>query len=200
MLKKLFAFFLFFLVAGLGGCSSKNIIVLVPDPDGSTGRIVVSNQSGSVEIDTPYQATTIQDKDSIPSPPETMDKDQITAIFADAIAIQPMAPIHFLLYFERGTTALDASSLSAFPEIVDAIAARNSETISVIGHADTTGDREFNLKLSTARAEVVSRLLIEKGIKPEYLEISSHGKENPLIKTGDNVSEPRNRRVEVVVR
>jgi outer membrane protein OmpA-like peptidoglycan-associated protein len=104
------------------------------------------------------------------------------------------------LYFERGTTALDAGSLSALSEIVDTIAARNSETISVIGHADTTGDRDLNLKLSTARAEIVSRLLIEKGIKPEYLEISSHGKENPLIKTGDNVSEPRNRRVEVVVR
>jgi len=200
MPKKRFAFFLFFLVAGLGGCSSRNIIVLVPDTDGSTGRIVVSNPSGSVEMDTPYQATTIRDKNSVPSPPETMGKDQITAIFADAIAMQPTAPVHFLLYFERGTTALDAGSLSAISEIVDTIAARDSVVIEVIGHTDTTGDWDFNLKLSTARAEVVSRLLIEKGVKAEYLEISSHGKENPLIKTGDNVNEPRNRRVEVVVR
>jgi len=191
--------FLFFLFAGLGGCSSKNIIVLVPDPDGSTGRIVVSNRAGSVEVNAPYQATKIPDRNTVPTNPETMDKDQITAIFADAIAIEPAIPIHFLLYFEKGTT-LDAGSQSALPEIVKTIIERNAVDISIIGHADTTGDRDFNMKLSTTRAQVVSRLLIEKGVNPEYLEISSHGKENPLIKTGDNVSEPRNRRVEVVVR
>ncbi|MFH0994850.1 MAG: OmpA family protein [Pseudomonadota bacterium] len=200
MRKKPFALFLFLLFVGFGGCSSKHIIVLVPDPDGSTGRIVVSNQAGSVEIDTPYQATNIQDKDSVPTRPVPMEKDKINAIFAEALAIQPSAPVHFLLYFEKITTALNASSLSVLPEIVETIIARNSVDISIIGHADTAGDSNYNLKLSTRRAEAVSRLLIERGIKPECLETSSHGEENPLIRTGDNVSEPRNRRVEVVVR
>lgn len=35
---------------------------------------------------------------------------------------------------------------------------------------------------------------------PGALEITSHGEANPLVPTGDNVSEPRNRRVEVTVR
>jgi outer membrane protein OmpA-like peptidoglycan-associated protein len=129
-----------------------------------------------------------------------MDKDEIAAIFAHALAIQPTAPIHFLLYFEKGTTTLDASSIGVLPEIIETIIARNSVDIGVIGHADTAGDRDLNLKLSTRRAEAVSRLLIERGVKPENLETSSHGEENPLIRTGDNVTEPRNRRVEVVVR
>jgi outer membrane protein OmpA-like peptidoglycan-associated protein len=200
METKRLALCLFLLFAGFGGCSSKKIIVLVPDTDGSTGRIVVSNQAGSVEIDTPYQATKIQDKNSIPARPAAMDKDEIAAIFAHALAIQPTAPIHFLLYFEKGTTTLDASSIGVLPEIIETIIARNSVDIGVIGHADTAGDRDLNLKLSTRRAEAVSRLLIERGVKPENLETSSHGEENPLIRTGDNVTEPRNRRVEVVVR
>ena len=129
-----------------------------------------------------------------------MDKDKINAIFAEALAIQPTAPIHFLLYFENDMATLNTSSLSILPEIVETIINRNSVDISIIGHTDTTGDKNYNLKLSTRRAEAVSRLLIERGIKSEYLEISSHGKENPLIRTEDNVSEFRNRRVEIVVR
>ena len=129
-----------------------------------------------------------------------MDKDEIASIFVHSLAIQPTAPIHFLLYFEKGTTTLDASSQGLLPEIIETVIARNSVYIGVVGHADTAGDRDLNLKLSTRRAEAVSRLLIERGIKPESLETSSHGEENPLIRTGDNVAEPRNRRVEVVVR
>ena len=78
--------------------------------------------------------------------------------------------------------------MGLLPEIIETIIARNSVYIGVIGHADTAGDRNLNLKLSTRRAEAVSRLLIERGIKPEYLETSSHGEENPLIRTEDNVS------------
>jgi outer membrane protein OmpA-like peptidoglycan-associated protein len=200
MKKKRLALFLFLLFVGFGGCSRKNIIVLVPDPDGATGGIVVSNQAGSVEIAAPYQATYIRDMKSIPERPITMDKDEISAIFAEAIAMQPTAPVHFLLYFEKGTSALDDSSLSVLPKIIETVVARNSVDIGIIGHADTAGDRNDNLKLSTRRAETVSRLLIDRGVAPEYLEISSHGEENPLFRTEDNVSEPRNRRVEVVVR
>jgi len=35
---------------------------------------------------------------------------------------------------------------------------------------------------------------------PANITVTSHGEGNPLIKTADNVSEPRNRRVEVVIR
>ena len=46
----------------------------------------------------------------------------------------------------------------------------------------------------------VGALLAAEGIDPGALEITSHGEANPLVPTGDNVSEPRNRRVEVTVR
>jgi outer membrane protein OmpA-like peptidoglycan-associated protein len=37
-------------------------------------------------------------------------------------------------------------------------------------------------------------------VDPSIIDITSHGKDNPLIPTGDQVAEPRNRRVEVTVR
>jgi outer membrane protein OmpA-like peptidoglycan-associated protein len=46
----------------------------------------------------------------------------------------------------------------------------------------------------------VGALLAAERIDPGSLEITSHGEANLLVPTADNVSEPRNRRVEVTVR
>jgi outer membrane protein OmpA-like peptidoglycan-associated protein len=70
----------------------------------------------------------------------------------------------------------------------------------VVGHTDTVGDKLYNYKLSLKRARALASLLVSKGVDRSILEITSHGKDNPLVPTGDQVSEPRNRRVEVTVR
>ena len=54
--------------------------------------------------------------------------------------------------------------------------------------------------LSSNRAKAVKDLLVKQGAESNDIRTTSHGKENLLIPTGDNVYEPRNRRVEVVVR
>jgi len=46
----------------------------------------------------------------------------------------------------------------------------------------------------------VASILFGEGVDSSMLDISSHGKDNPLVPTGDQVSEPRNRRVEITVR
>jgi len=193
------------LVAGLllltAACSGpRNLVVLVPDPDGSTGRISVSNEAGRVLIDSPYHSTSIKDGKSAPTSPVAMEKEKVDTIFSRALAAQPDPPLHFLLYLEKGSTDLTPDSMAQIPRIIEAIQARNANSISVIGHTDTLGDKDDNLKLSTQRADSVSRLLIEHGVDAGKIETTSHGEENPLIKTEDNVSEPKNRRVEVIVR
>jgi outer membrane protein OmpA-like peptidoglycan-associated protein len=67
------------------------------------------------------------------------------------------------------------------------------------GHTDTTGSREANLALSWERAKVAVAYLQERfGIQPARLEAVGRGQDDLLIRTGDNVTEPRNRRVHVV--
>ncbi|HWR97366.1 MAG TPA: OmpA family protein, partial [Candidatus Methanoperedens sp.] len=129
-----------------------------------------------------------------------MDRAETDALFGAALAAQPLPPLHFLLYFERNATELTAESRQEFPKVVEAIRARGAADTSVIGHSDTAGDAAKNLDLSLARARAVSALLAAEGIDPASLEVTSHGEANPLVPTGDNVSEPRNRRVEVTVR
>jgi outer membrane protein OmpA-like peptidoglycan-associated protein len=42
-------------------------------------------------------------------------------------------------------------------------------------------------------------MLASRGVDPNIAEIESHGEDNLLVKTGDQVQEPRNRRVEITV-
>lgn len=192
----LFLFALLFLAA----CSKRNIVVLMEDPDGSQGSVVVSNESGDVVMDKPYQATTIGDRDARPAVPFFMDKEEVDSIFSAAIAGRPEPPIHFILHFKIGSTELAPESENSLTKIMETIGDKGATNISVIGHTDTAGDKAYNLTLSTRRARAVAKLLIRKGVKKEHIDTTSHGERNPIVKTADNVSNPLNRRVEVIVR
>ncbi len=182
------------------GCAPRNLVVLVPDPDGSVGSISVSNEAGRVLIDSPYHSTFIKDSQSVPTPPVVMEKEKVHSIFSGALVAQPEPPLHFLLYFKKGSLDLTAESMAQLPSIIGTIQDRKTFSISVVGHTDTLGNKDYNLKLSVQRADFVSRLLVQKGVEKSKIETTSHGEENPIIKTADNVSEPKNRRVEVILR
>lgn len=184
----------------IAACSPKNVVVLVPDPDGSVGRITVANTAGSVEIDTANESTAIRDAETAPSAPAEMGKKDIDNLFGQALAIQPQPPVHFILYFEKDSTRLLPSSLAMLPDVLSTAQSRRSEHISVVGHSDTLGDKAYNLALSMRRAMAVQKLLVKRGIDEAFIDTTSHGEENPLVKTADNVGNPKNRRVEVVVR
>lgn len=190
---------LFLLIALISGCAKSMLVALAPDPDGKIGRVSVENAAGSITIEKPYQATTIGDAEEQPAEPVQLGKEAVEKIFKEALSIQPERPLHFLLYFQEENT-LTSTSVKLLPEIIAAIRERNSNDISVVGHTDTLGTKEYNTLLSKDRAVTVKDLLVRQGADRNAIRITSHGKENPLIPTGDNVYEPRNRRVEVVVR
>jgi outer membrane protein OmpA-like peptidoglycan-associated protein len=58
----------------------------------------------------------------------------------------------------------------------------------------------MNYKLGLDRAQEIRDLLVSQGIDPKVIEVTSHGEDNPLVKTEDDVPEPKNRRVEIVIR
>jgi len=129
-----------------------------------------------------------------------MKQEEILKIFGEALSAQPELPLRFLLYFQRGTTELTAESQRQISEILAAIEARKSKDISVVGHTDRVGSRETNYRLGLERVESVKELLVSKGVDPSGIEVASHGEDNPLVETEDEVAEPRNRRIEITVR
>jgi outer membrane protein OmpA-like peptidoglycan-associated protein len=190
------------LAFALCACSTtpKNVFLLLPVQDGSTGAIIVENKAGSQVVSGPNDASYVKDAATAPTAPATMEKPDIDKTFGEALRAQPELPLRFILYFETGKNTLTDASKKVFDSILPAIKSRHSTSISIVGHTDRVGRRENNFRLGFDRARKIKDLLVESGIDASYVEVFSHGEDNPLIKTEDEVPEPRNRRVEVTVR
>jgi outer membrane protein OmpA-like peptidoglycan-associated protein len=178
----------------------KSMVVLLSDPDGKTGEVVVANKGGSQVLSQSGHTTEIEDATAAPSTPFRMDDSQITKTFGPALAAMPEPPMRYLLYFDASSTNLTADSEKLIPEILSTIKTRQSTDVSIVGHTDRKGPRQRNFRLALDRALAIKNLLISKGVDPSIIETESHGEDNPLIRTEDEVEEPRNRRVEVTVR
>ena len=178
---------------------SRDIIVLLPDDQGKTGAIVVSSAGVERRLDRPGETVTVE-AGSPPGLPVVTAGPGVLAIAGPALAALPKPPARFILYFEHNSVKLTAESRTILQNVLATILERAPVDISVVGHTDTVGEKEYNYALSLKRAKAVASILVRGGIDPSVLDITSHGKDNPLVPTGDQVPEPRNRRVEITVR
>ena len=188
------------LVLVLTGCRAKSLVVLVPDPDGNVGQLVVANEGGQQVLNKANQSVRITDRKTAPGQVTTLSSEEIRSTFSDALAAQPLPPVTFILYFLQDSNELTDESKAVLPQIFQTIQKRGSTDIVISGHTDTVGTRDYNYKLALERAQVTSEILSANGAVPANITITSHGEGNPLIKTADDVAEPRNRRVEVVIK
>ena len=191
---------LLLLAAGCAGRTQRTVVVVLPDGQGSVGEVEVSTAAGTRLLDEAGEATVVDSPDSPPGEPFLMEEEEVRSLFGPALEAQPRKPETFTLYFQKGSVGLTEESLALIGGIVEEAGARQSADISVVGHTDRVGDEEYNLDLSTRRAEAVRDLLVTDGVDPSILHVTSHGEENPLLPTEDEVPEPLNRRVEVTVR
>jgi len=179
--------------------SGRTSVVLLPDEHGKTGAVVVSGAGGERTLSKPRQAVSVE-AGVPPGEPFVMPKKEVAAAVGAALETLPKTPVRYILYFRHDSTELTRESRSRLKNLMRATRERAPVDVSVVGHTDTVGDRPYNYQLSLKRAKAVAALLAAEGLDPSIVEITSHGKDNPLIPTGDQVSEPRNRRVEVTVR
>jgi outer membrane protein OmpA-like peptidoglycan-associated protein len=71
-------------------------------------------------------------------------------------------------------------------------------TLYVLAHTDTVGTAEYNLRLSTRRAQAIARWFRRNGLRIP-LAYDGVGESMPKVKTADEVDEPRNRRVDYML-
>ena len=101
-----------------------------------------------------------------------------------------------------GETAEDPAQTSKLvvDRILSEITLRPVPDVLVVGHTDLVGSDPFNDALGQQRAETVRSALIRLGIPQSDIHAISRGKRAPAVPTADGVAEPRNRRVEIIVR
>ncbi len=71
--------------------------------------------------------------------------------------------------------------------------------VTIEGHADERGTREYNLALGDRRANAAKNYLVARGVSPSRITTISYGKERPLALGSDEESWAQNRRAVTVV-
>ena len=66
------------------------------------------------------------------------------------------------------------------------------------GHADERGTREYNLGLGERRGNAVDGLMSAQGARANQLTVVSYGEERPVCRVSDDECWAKNRRVEIV--
>ena len=183
----------------LGGCATSSL-VLLPDEGGQRGSVAVLEAGGrptEAVIADENSRTKLGDATPATRPlgPNGLKKDE-----AALLSGLPPPARSFLLYFEPGTTTLTPQSGAVLPALRGEIAGRSGPAIEVTGHTDTIGSEDDNDRLSMQRAEEVLGWLASQGFDRSIMSAVGRGERELMQPTMDNVDNPANRRVEVIVR
>jgi peptidoglycan-associated lipoprotein len=72
-------------------------------------------------------------------------------------------------------------------------------SITIEGHADERGTREYNIALGARRATAVRNFLAQHGVNPSRIRTISYGKERPVAVCNDISCWSQNRRAQTVL-
>ncbi|HUQ75380.1 MAG TPA: OmpA family protein [Burkholderiales bacterium] len=170
-------------------------IVVLPSADGHVGTVVVQRGDTRQVLDRAYAASR-----SGQAEVAQLSAADVSRSFGSALQSLPPRPATFLLHFVIGTDELTDESKAELDKVLGALRERPVPDVLVVGHTDTMGDRPNNDRLSAQRAERVKGFLVDIGIAADRIRTAGRGQRELLVPTADGIDEPRNRRVEIIVR
>ena len=98
------------------------------------------------------------------------------------------------IYFDFDKSTLTSKSIQTLKSAVNALNENSSIQITLAGHADERGTREYNLALGERRANAAKDYLITYGISADRISVISYGKERPVDSGSNPLSWSKNRR------
>ena len=101
------------------------------------------------------------------------------------------------VYFDFDKFNLNSKSLQTLKSAVSAMKDNESIKITIAGHADERGTREYNLALGQRRAEAVKDYFLLNGISSSRVSVKSYGEEQPVAYGSNEESYAKNRRAEI---
>ena len=183
----------------LAACSTtKTLVALLPEESDTSGAVNLGEGARAVVLDAPLTIAIVDTRGNIDK--KAVTQEEIQRTFGEALAAQPPKPLSFTLYFDIASTEVTPESQPILEALLAEVAKRQAVEVQVTGHTDRVGTDANNDSLSLERAEAVRDMLIQRGLKSNFIRAVGRGEREPLIPTPDEQPELRNRRVEVIVR
>lgn len=98
------------------------------------------------------------------------------------------------VFFETDSSDLTAQARSTLENQAQWLGQYSNLNITIEGHADERGTREYNLALGERRANAVKNYLTALGVSESRVNVVSFGKERPAVVGSDEGSWAQNRR------
>jgi len=191
-------FFISIVVFVFMGCS-KTVVVLL-DSGKRQNAIIVSTNKGSSKIDNIGSYVELSSKNEAPTEIKTMSKSEIESRFSDVQKVSPKKAKNYILYFKLNSIKLTDESEKVLTDALKAMKERTPCMVDIIGHTDTTDSNRKNVIVSLKRARYVANIIRKRDIKVVSLTAKGYGEEDLLVKTADNIAEPKNRNVEIFIK
>ena len=98
------------------------------------------------------------------------------------------------VFFGYDSSELDSDALELLQDQVAWLKQNSGVSVTIEGHCDERGTREYNLALGEKRAQAVKNYLIGLGINPDRVSTISYGKERPAVVGSNDGAWAQNRR------
>jgi outer membrane protein OmpA-like peptidoglycan-associated protein len=108
----------------------------------------------------------------------------------------------FVAYFEWDRATITSQTSAVIDQAVANIRSRQdcaANSVTIVGHTDTSGAQSYNQRLSQRRAAAVANALVERGVAQSMINTEGRGETDLAKETRDGVREPLNRRSEVTI-
>ena len=103
------------------------------------------------------------------------------------------------IFFDTDSSSIRADAQATLTKQAQWLNRYNRYAITVEGHADERGTREYNLALGDRRANATKNYLAARGVSASRMTTISYGKERPVAMGSDDQSWAANRRAVTVV-
>lgn len=134
-----------------------------------------------------------------PGGPGSGTQSSVAPVAADSAAGTAAGPANVarIIYFDYDSYVIKPQFQSLLEGHARFLKANTGRKVSIEGHTDERGGREYNLALGQRRSEAVRRALGLLGVSDSQVEAVSFGKEKPVAMGSDEASWAQNRRAEI---
>ena len=104
------------------------------------------------------------------------------------------------VFFAYNSSAISAESKATIARQAEWLNSNKNHNITVEGHCDERGTREYNIALGERRADAVKKSLVAHDVSTDRIDTISYGKERPAVVGHDQESFSKNRRGVIVLK
>lgn len=145
--------------------------------------------------------------EQLPPPPADADTTPQTTQATTPVGPQPGSQAHFVdavngqnvIYFDTDRYNIDSSDAAALQTQAQYLSRYSGVNVTLEGHTDERGTREYNLALGERRANAAKNYLVSVGVDATRIRTVSYGKERPVALASNESAWAQNRRAVTIV-